>query len=169
MQSTSFWCAARLMPKREALATHCLGLGGFEIYLPRLRERRILRGRRVEVRPPLFPGYCFVAIVLQWHGARWCPGVMSLIMNGDGPARVPDAVIAELRSRERDGLIELPKPRGLKPGDRVRIISGPFRERLALYAGQTAHERVAVLMQLLGGQQRAELPADAIEPVEVVP
>jgi hypothetical protein len=28
----------------------------------------------------------------------------------------PDAVIAEIRSRERGGLVELPKPRGLAPG-----------------------------------------------------
>jgi len=68
--------------------------------------------------------------------------VLSLIMAGDGPGHVPDNVIAELRSRERDGLVELPEPRGLQPGDRVRIVSGAFRERLALNAGQTAHERV---------------------------
>ena len=151
----------------RALATHCLGLAGFNVYLPRLRERRISRGRRIEVRPPLFPGYAFVLIVLQWHGARWCPGVAGLIMDGERPARVPDAVIAELHSRERDGLIELPKPPRLQPGDRVRIISGPFQERLALYEGQTPHERVAVLLQLLGGIQRTELAADAIEPVGV--
>ena len=40
---------------------------------------------------------------------------------------------------------------------------------LALYEGQTAHERVAVLLQLLGGIQRTELPANAIERLEVVP
>ena len=165
---TAFWCAARLMARREALATHCLGLAGFDVYLPRLRERRISRGRRVELRPPLFPGYAFVLIVLQWHQARWCPGVLNLIMNGDGPARVPDEVIAELHSRERDGLIELPKPPRFRPGDKVRIISGPFRERLALYEGQAPHERVAVLLQLLGGIQRTELPADAIEPLAAV-
>jgi transcription antitermination factor NusG len=95
--------------------------------------------------------------------------VLSLIMAGDGPGHVPDDVIAELRSRERDGLVELPEPRGLQPGDRVRIVSGVFRERLALNAGQTAHERVAVLLQFLGGQQPTEVPADAIEPGEVVP
>jgi hypothetical protein len=50
--------------------------------------------------------------------------VPSLIMAGDGPGHVPDDVIAELRSRERDGLVE---------------------------------------------QQPTEVPADAIEPVEVVP
>jgi transcriptional antiterminator RfaH len=95
--------------------------------------------------------------------------VLSLIMAGDGPGHVPEDVVAELRSRERDELLELPEPRGLQPGDRVRIVSGAFRERLALNAGQTPHERVAVLLQFLGGQQPTEVPADAIEPVEVVP
>ena len=73
--SQQFWCAARLVPQREAYATYCLGVEGFEVYLPRLREQRVIRGRRVEVRPPLFPGYIFIAIVLQWHAARWAPGV----------------------------------------------------------------------------------------------
>jgi len=113
-------------------------------------------------------GYCFVFIELQWHAARWSPGTLGLIMAGDAPARVSDAVIAELRGRERDGLIELPKAPGLKPGDHVRIIAGPFSERLALYEGQTSHERVAVLLQFLGGRHRTELPANAIEPKEAV-
>ena len=131
-----FWCAARLMPKREAVATQCLTLAGFEIYLPRLREHRVVRGRRVEVSPTLFPGYLFVAIVLQWHSARWCPGVLNLLMDGDRPACVPDRVISELRGRERNGLVELTKPPRFQRGDRVRIVQGPFRDRLALYAGQ---------------------------------
>jgi transcriptional antiterminator RfaH len=154
------------MPQRERVATQCLALAGFETYLPRLREHRVVRGRRVEVSPPLFPGYLFVAVVLQWHRVRWCPGVAGLIMNGIGPAHVPDGVIAELRSRERNGLVELAKPRRLRRGDQVRILHGPFREHLALFDGQAPHARVAVLLQLLGGQHRAELPAAAIAPVE---
>jgi transcriptional antiterminator RfaH len=164
-----FWCAARLMPQREAVATQCLALAGFETYLPRLRERRVVRGRRVEVSPPLFPGYLFILVGLRWWDARWAWGVSALIMDGARPARVPDAVINEIRSRERSGLIELPRPRGLQRGDRVKIVRGPFANHLALYAGQSAHERVAVLLQLLGGQWRTELPADAVEPLEVAP
>ena len=114
----NFWCAARLQPRREALATHCLGLAGYEVYLPRLRKHRRTRGRSVEHRPPLFPGYIFILIVLQWSAARYSPGVATLVMNGGGPARVPDGVIDEIRSRERGGLIELPKPRGLRRGIR---------------------------------------------------
>ena len=57
---------------------------------------------------PLFVGYGFVWISLQWYAARWCPGTLGLIMDGIVPAKVPDCVISELRSRERHGAIELP-------------------------------------------------------------
>jgi transcriptional antiterminator RfaH len=165
--TSPYWSAARVQPQREALALHCLALAGFTTYLPRIRERRVLRGRRVETSPPLFPGYLFVLIELQWHAARWAAGTNGLIMAGDGPARVPDSVISEIRSRERNGLVELAKPPRFRRGDRVRIVQGPFNGHLALYEGQTAHQRVLVLLSLLGSSQRTELPADAIEPVEV--
>src|SRR5262249_11397299 len=61
------------------------------------------------------------------------PGVVRLIMDGLLPARVPDAVIAEIRGRERNGLVELPKLRGLTPGTRVRVISGPLREQIGIW------------------------------------
>jgi hypothetical protein len=35
--------------------------------------------------------------------------------------------------------------------------------QLGLYAGQRPHERVLVVLALLGGQQRVELAKDAIE------
>jgi transcriptional antiterminator RfaH len=93
----SYWAAARLEPHREQLALHFLDLAGYETYFPRLREHRISHGRKIEVRPPLFPGYAFIAIELQWHRARWTAGVLGLTMGGIQPARVPDAVIAEIR------------------------------------------------------------------------
>jgi transcriptional antiterminator RfaH len=164
-----FWCAARLMPKREAVATQCLTLAGFETYLPRLRECRVVRGRRVEITPVLFPGYLFILVGLRWWDARWAWGISALIMDGTRPARVPDDVIAAIRARERGGLIELPKLPRLKRGDRVRIVAGPFAEHLAMFDGMRPGDRVAVLLKLLGGQHRAEMPASAVEPVEVVP
>ena len=159
----AYWTAARYVLAQERLALHFLRLAGFEVYLPRLREQRILRGRRVEVTPPLFPGYCFVAIELQWHAAHRAPGTNGLVMNGGGPAHVPDNVIAELKSRERNGFIELSKPRGPRIGSRVKVTIGPFAGQLGLYAGMKPHQRVEVLLTLLGGQQRVSLPRDAIE------
>ena len=98
----------RIEANRDRLATHCLQLNGYQVYLPRIRERRIRRGRKIEVLQPLFVGYAFVRIVLQWHAARWCPGTLGLIMDGLVPAKVPDCIISEIRSRERNGAIELP-------------------------------------------------------------
>jgi len=159
----AFWAAARFQLKHERLALHFLRLAGFETYVPRLREQRTRHGRRVEVTPPLFPGYVFVAIELQWYSAHRAPGTLGLVMNGGGPAHVPDSVIAELRSRERNGLIELTKPRGPRVGSRVKVTVGPFAGQLGIYAGMKPHQRVEVLLTLLGGQQRVSLPRDAIE------
>ena len=160
----AYWTAARYVPQQERLALHFLGLAGFDVYLPRLREQRIVRGCRVEVTPPLFPGYCFVAIELQWHAAHRAPGTLGLVLNGGGPAHVPDSVIDELRSRERNGLIELAKPRGPRVGSRVKVTVGPFAGQLGFYAGMKPHQRVEVLLTLLGGQQRVSLSREAIEP-----
>src|SRR5262245_55532333 len=96
-------------------------------------------------------------IQLQWHAARWAPGTLGLIMDGVGPARVPDNVIDEIRGRERNGLIELTPPPSLRRGARVRILRGSFCGHLAIYADMKPRERVEILLQLLGGEQRVTL------------
>jgi transcriptional antiterminator RfaH len=158
----AFWVAVRAQPRREALAAHFLGLAGYTVYLPRLREHRVSHGRKIETRPPLFPGYLFAEILAGWWAAHWCPATRGLVMSSGLPARVPDAVIAEIRARERNGLITLPKPPLARPGDAVRVLCGPFAGRLAIYAGMKPRERVEVLLGLLG---RVTLAADAVEAV----
>ena len=160
-----YWACARLEPHRERVALYHLSLAGFSTYLPRLREWRRSHGRRIEVRPPLFPGYCFLTIEAQWHAARWSIGVIGLIMSGERPAVVADSIIQGIRTRERNGAVELPRRDGFKIGDQVRVLAGPLQGHLGLYHGQRPHERVLVLLALLGGQQRVELARGAIEVV----
>jgi transcriptional antiterminator RfaH len=160
----AYWAVAQLQPNRTVLALQMLAQEGFTVYAPKLRERRTIRGRREDSEVALFPGYAFVTIELQWHAARWCPGVVRLVMDGLHPAKVSDAVIEEIRSRERNGAVELPR-RALRHGDRVKILAGPFRGHLAIYAGMSGPERVTVLLQILGGQQRATLAQRDVEAI----
>jgi transcription antitermination factor NusG len=123
----SYWACAQLEVNRERLALHCLGLAGYQTYVPRIRKRCIRQNRKIVVQaPPLFPGYAFVLIDLQWHATRWSPGVIRLVLDGLHPTRVPDKVIADLKGRERNGLIELPPSTGYKRGDQIRITRGVF-------------------------------------------
>ena len=161
-----YWACAQLEPNRTRLALHCLDkVAGYEIYNPQLREQRRRYGRKIMGVSQLFPAYVFVLIVSGWWNARWSPGVVRLVMDGLVPARVPENVIAEIRSRERNGFVELPKPRGLAPGTRVRVVSGPLSEQVGMLAVLRPHERVLVLLQLLGGERPVELARNAIEAV----
>jgi transcriptional antiterminator RfaH len=159
-----YWAVARTEVNREGVAASFLGKSGYRTYLPRLRETRSNHGRRQVVTPCLFPCYAFVRIEAGWWDARWCIGVVNLIMGvGDEPAKVGDHIIAELKSRERNGYVELDERPGLRPGDQVKLTSGPFTGHLGLFVGMRGPERVAVLLALFGSQRPAILPAAAVE------
>lgn len=160
----AYWSVAQLEAKRERLAQHCLELAGYVVYAPRIAVATSKARRTTAL---LFPNYAFVQIEASWWHARWAPGVLRLILSGDVPARVPDKVISELRGRERNGLVVLPRksaagPRPFAPGDKLRVRSGPFTGLSGLYAGQAPHERVLVLLAMLGSQARVELPAASV-------
>jgi transcriptional antiterminator RfaH len=125
--------------------------------------KRITPARKTSMQAPaLFPGYAFVLIELQWHAARWSPGVHRLVLDGDRPARVPDKVIAELKGRERNGLVELPLPPGFRRGDKVRIIRGPLMGLEGLVEGLRPQQRIEILLATLG---RVALRRGDIAPV----
>jgi transcription antitermination factor NusG len=161
----SYW-VAQIDMRREGLATYCLQLAEYELYAPRVRTARERGGHRVV---PLFPGYLFLlATARGWWRARWAPGVVRLVLGGgEEPATVSDAVIDELQSRERGGLIVLPPP--LRPGDkfrqgdRVKITDGVLRGLVGLVEGMRPHERVGVLLELLGSVRPIELPSADVE------
>ena len=67
-----------------------------------------------------------------------------------------------VKGRERHGVITLPKkpspasPVGFRKGDRVRIRTGILRGCFGLYEGQAPHDRICVLMTLLGAVRPIE-------------
>lgn len=124
----------------------------YETWFPMIRQRRRII--------PLYPTYLLVNLVQpQWHQISKTPHVIRIIMSGDRPAPLPDSVVADLRKRERDGIVRLPRAPRLRPGQEVRIIGGSFEGRLGLYQGQSGRDRERVLLEFLGRQVSVELPA----------
>ena len=163
--SAGFWACLHIDHHRANLVLGYLALKEFETYYPRVRIRRRIGkhfGLRIE---PLFRAYSFIRLFEQWHDARWAPGVINVILDGERPAKVPDQVIDRLKAQEVGGLVVLPRAPGLQRGDRVQITHGPFNQHLALYQGMRGGQRVEVLLTFLGSQQRVELPKANIRPI----
>ncbi|MPZ57879.1 MAG: transcriptional activator RfaH [Rhizobiales bacterium] len=159
------WHVVQTHPHAEQRAETHLQRQGFVTYLPRYLKRR-RHARRVEtVAAPLFPRYLFVAIDLaaqRWRSIRSTVGVSYLVCNGNDPAALPDAVIAQLRDREESGLVRLPARPPFRPGESVRILDGAFASCLGLYDGMRDGERVTVLLDLLGRKVRLVLDVDSV-------
>jgi transcriptional antiterminator RfaH len=159
------WFAVQTHPHAELRAAAHLLRQGFGVYLPRyLRRRR--HARRTETVPaPLFPRYLFVAVDLatqRWRAIQSTHGVAQLVCAGGVPAPVPDAVIAELRARERDGFVHLPPRPHFAPGTAVRILDGAFASCIGLYDGMKDGDRVAILLDLLGRKVRVLIESELV-------
>ena len=158
-----YWAAAQLQPQRTGSPSFVSARPAMKSTPPACGSH----GPRTAARwsgPRYFsPATCSSWIELQWHTARWAPGVTRIVLAGGVPAVVPEGVIMALKARETGGLIDLPRPPKFRTGDRLRVTSGPFAGHVGLYAGMKPRERVEVLLAILGGSQRVTLAADAVE------
>lgn len=166
MSGGAGWYVVQTLPNGEAKAAENLLRQGFGIYLPRYLKRR-RHARMVDVvARPLFPRYLFVAIDLdaqRWRAVQSTIGVARLVCNGDVPARVPDIILQAIRCREdARGFVTLDDMAGLAQGDTVRIVDGAFADSAALFAGLADHDRIAVLLELLGRRVRVLLDRDMV-------
>ncbi|HVU38113.1 MAG TPA: transcription termination/antitermination NusG family protein [Opitutales bacterium] len=160
------WYCVKTQPKREGVAYGALtALPEIEAFFPRVRYRRVSpRGPRLVVEA-LFPGYLFArfAPAGKIRAVRYARGVAYIVRQGRDYAAVPETIITALHALAATQVLELP-PEPWKLGEKVRIISGIFRGRSGEVAGLVpGRQRVQLLLELLGGENRVELPADAIE------
>lgn len=160
------WYAVYTHARAEHTAKRHLERQGFFAYLPQYLKRR-RHARRIERVPtPLFPRYVLVQIDLEssrWRAVRSTIGVSALVCQGDRPASLPAAVVAEIRAREDEsGMVAMDAAAGLAKGTPVRIDAGPLCDQVGLFAGLTDKERVVVLLNLLGRQVRATVPLGAV-------
>lgn len=160
------WYVVQTQVNGEARATENLRRQGFETYLPRYLKRR-RHARKVDLAAkPLFPRYMFVAIDIatqRWRSVQSTVGVSRLVVNGDEPAVVPDGVIPALKAREdTKGFVKMDAGPAFLPGDKVRVLAGAFMDNAGLFNGIADHDRVSILLEMLGRKVRVLLDADMV-------
>ena len=160
--SESDWHVVYTHPKCEAKAAAGLRRAGFGVFCPVMKIDRKLRHRRkggravtrtIEV--VMFPRYLFVRFEpgCTFFGLRGVMHVESVLMSDPmTPARVPDAVIEDLRVAMDMGLFDAVKERKpiFKPGTDVRIEEGPFEGFTAVVKRALAGQTAEVLLEILG-------------------
>jgi transcription elongation factor/antiterminator RfaH len=154
------WYLVHTQAGREAIAQINLRRQGYQTFLPiGLRTTRHARKLRT-AEAAYFPGYLFVSIDLATQG--WRPingtlGVIRLFATDASPTPVPTGVVEQLIDlADSSGL--LAGAPSFAPGDPVRLIAGPFADTLGVVQGQSGHERVRVLLAIMGGEIVMEVP-----------
>jgi transcription antitermination factor NusG len=148
------WFVAQTLCHREQLARLHLVAQAIRSFLPRfhktVRHARSLR----EVIAPVFPGYIFVALNPErdrWRSINGTFGVARLVSAHQPQVPVPTGVVeALLASIDELGLVRF--DRGLKPGQTVRVVAGPFVQFLGVLQRLGEKGRVQVLLNIMGRQ-----------------
>lgn len=160
------WYAAYTQAHGESRALRHLTEQGFDVYLPVYRRRR-RHARRVDVvSVPLFTGYVFIGMDIEsvaWRVIDSTVGVRYLVRSGDRPAVVPKPIIDSLRAREdENGHVNFSETQLLSPGDKVRVVGGPFDNLVATFDRMTDRERVVILLELMGRPVHTVVPSEAL-------
>jgi transcriptional antiterminator RfaH len=164
--STSCWYCIHTQRYKERWVAGQLAELCSEVYVPLLRQRKIIRRKIKLVIEPLFPMYIFANLPSrsQLEKVRYTPGVIKIVGTSDeGPVVVDDSIIEVLRKRTVDGYIQV-APVSFLPDEKLEITTGPFKGLTALFQGRLrGGERVAVLLDFLSSKIRVELPREFVQ------
>ena len=158
------WHVVQTRPHREVAARLRLIDQGFRTFLP-MQDRTVRHARRLTtVRRAVFPRYmfvCFNRLTTQWRSINGTIGVDRLVMLGERPQAVRPGVVESLiASIDEEDRLRFRQP--LRPGDPVRLISGPFAEQLGVLECLGPKERVHVLLSFLHGPVRVQVDRSGI-------
>jgi transcriptional antiterminator RfaH len=165
MNALNWFCIQTKPGQEEGVSARLQSLPDLEVFNPRIRTRRFLRGRFREVIEELFPCYLFARFDLDryYRTIRYTRGVRKIVGSPLGtPYTVDSWIIDSLRSREEGGLIRYDPPE-FSPGDRVVVRDGPFKGLQGIFQGYLKpSERVVVLMNTLTYQARLEIERESL-------
>jgi len=137
----------------------------FDVVVPTEEEIEVKEGQRRTVERRVFPGYILVQMVLgeeSWYVVRNTPGVTGFVGMGNTPTPLRPEEVSQIIKRME---AEAPKIKvSYKPGQKVRIIDGPFNDFIGTVDGiDVERAKVRVMVSFFGRETPVELDLLQVE------
>ncbi len=101
----------------------------FDVVIPTQEEIEVKDGKRRSIERHVFPGYVLVNMEMSeesWYVVRNTPGVTGFVGMGDDPIPLRPEEVSQILKRME---AEAPTIKvSYKPGEKVRIVDGPFND-----------------------------------------
>jgi len=131
----------------------------FDVVVPTEEEIEIKDGKRRTVERRVFPGYILVQMIMDedsWYVVRNTPGVTGFVGMGNEPTPLRPEEVSQIVKR-----MEAEAPRikvAYKPGQKVRIIDGPFNDFIGTVSDiNMERAKVRVMVSFFGRETPVEL------------
>ena len=151
------WYLVKTKSKQEDIAILNLENQNFHVYCP----NALIRNKN-EV---LFPGYIFIQLdkdTQNWSPIRSTKGVLYFVRFGLSYAKIPDNIIEFIKTNQLNTAEKLKNINKFKSGDKVQITDGVFKNCIAIFKSYKSDERVILLMDLLGQQQKLTIKQESL-------
>jgi len=151
------WYLIRTKPRQEQKAKLNLENQGYGVFCPmaKINNRLVV----------LFPSYLFVQLnekTQNWSPINSTMGVSNFVKFGPNFAKVPTSVIEFIKTNQNSISDKLKDLKKFKSGDKVQISNGAFKNWVAIFKCHTSDERVILLMNLLGREQRLSIKEKSV-------
>jgi transcriptional antiterminator NusG len=131
----------------------------FDVIIPTEEELEIKDGKRRTVERRVFPGYILVQMVMDedsWYVVRNTPGVTGFVGMGNKPTPLREEEVSQIMRRmEADAPVVKVR---FKPGEKVRIVDGPFNDIIGIVDEiDMERTKVRVMVSFFGRETPVEL------------
>lgn len=131
----------------------------FEVIVPTEEQMEIKDGKRKVVERRVFPGYILVNMIMDedsWYVVRNTPGVTGFVGMGNKPTPLrPEEVNQIMKRMEAEAPVVKVT---YKPGQKVRIIDGPFNDVVGIVDEiDMERAKVRVMVNFFGRETPVEL------------
>jgi len=131
----------------------------FDVIIPTQEEIELKEGKQQSREKHVFPGYVLVNMILteeSWYVVRNTPGVTGFVGMGNEPTPLRPEEVANILKRMEEAAPHIKTT--FRPGDRVQIKDGPFKEFRGIVSEIDSNRaKVTIMVNFFGRETPVEL------------